>query len=181
MKKEQIVAALRRLGSLLAERGVCGEINLLGGTAMVLAFAARQSTKDVDAIFVPTSEVREAAARVAEELGLSSDWLNDAVKGFVSDRGEFVPLPEFSTEALRVQAPTAEYLLAMKVMAARATLGGERGDREDIRFLIRELGIRQSEQVWDVVGRYYEPGRVAPRSLYLVEEILEEMEKEGRG
>ncbi len=36
------------------------------------------------------------------------------------------------------------------------------------------------EQVMEVVGRYYDPSRILPRSMYLVEEILEENESEGK-
>ncbi|MGA2294500.1 MAG: hypothetical protein ABSG24_04660 [Acidimicrobiales bacterium] len=36
----------------------------------------------MDAVFVPANEVRIAAARVAHNLGLEEDWLNDGVKGF---------------------------------------------------------------------------------------------------
>ncbi|MEO8127623.1 MAG: DUF6036 family nucleotidyltransferase [Bryobacteraceae bacterium] len=116
--------------------GIVGEINIFGGTSMVLAFQARQSTKDVDAIFAPANEVREAARSVAGQLDLPIDWLNDAVKGFVSERSRFEKIEGLEFSNLRVQTPIAEYLLAMKVMAARAGLSGERGDGEDIAFLI---------------------------------------------
>jgi hypothetical protein len=54
-------------------------------------------------------------------------------------------------------------MLAMKVMAARSGLGGERGDREDIVFLIELLGLRTSSEVMRIVERYYEPSRILPR------------------
>ena len=53
LDRETIILALRRLSELLRERGVQGEICLFGGTAMVLAFNARERTKDVDAVFHP--------------------------------------------------------------------------------------------------------------------------------
>src|SRR5262249_21735744 len=74
------VEALSRLSNHLKEKGIVGEISLLGGTAMVLAFQARQATKDVDAIFAPAAVMREAARAVAAEMGLPEGWLNDAAK-----------------------------------------------------------------------------------------------------
>ena len=53
---------------------------------MLLAFNARSSTKNVDAIFEPSAEVRAAASVVLEKLGLPADWLNDAAKGFLPSR-----------------------------------------------------------------------------------------------
>jgi hypothetical protein len=61
LSKEQILAALARLNDLLHEKGVMGEICIFGGAAMVLAFDARESTRDVDGIFVPKTEVMESA------------------------------------------------------------------------------------------------------------------------
>ena len=46
LDRETILRALGRLSELLGARGVKGEICLLGGTVMVLAFNARASTKD---------------------------------------------------------------------------------------------------------------------------------------
>jgi len=56
-----IVDAFGRLAELLRERNTEGEICLLGGTVMLLAFDARPTTKDVDAIFRPASLIRDLA------------------------------------------------------------------------------------------------------------------------
>ena len=61
----EIGQALSELDAALARRGIKGEVCLFGGAVMVLAFQARQSTRDVDAIFAPAAIVREA---VVEEL-----------------------------------------------------------------------------------------------------------------
>lgn len=175
---DEILAALAQLSTELGKLGVTGELNIVGGTAMVLAFQARASTKDVDAIFEPTDAVRSAARLVAENLGLPADWLNDAAKRFASVSGDFVLLPALDFPNLRVLAPTAEYMLAMKVLASRSGIGSDHGDGQDIAFLIRLLGLRTSEQVMSVVGRYYDSSRILPRSHYLVDEILEGLEAE---
>ncbi len=140
---------------------------------MMLAFQARQSTKDVDAIFAPAEVVREAARLVAGELDLPVDWLKDAVKGFASQRPRFQKVEGLDFPNLRVQTPVPEYLLAMKVMAARVGFSGERGDGEDIAFLIELLKLKNSEEVLNIVQEYYDPARILPRSLYLVDEIFE--------
>jgi hypothetical protein len=173
LERETIVAALRRLDEILQERGVIGELCLLGGTIMVLAFRARASTKDVDAIFQPARDVREAATEVPSDMGLPDGWLNDGAKKSLSERHEETEsdLPQFP--GLRVTAPTAEYMLAMKCMASRLAAGpGERGDEEDIRFLIRYLGLNSAEEAMNVVERYYPSDRIPPRTQFLLEDIF---------
>lgn len=56
---------------------------LVGGAAMAFADNTRRSTRDVDAVFEPKETVRDAAAVVADRRGISRDWLNDAVKGYL--------------------------------------------------------------------------------------------------
>ena len=56
LSKEVILDALGRLNDALKNRDVRGELCLFGGAVMVLAFQARPSTQDVDAIFRPTAE-----------------------------------------------------------------------------------------------------------------------------
>ncbi len=145
------------------------EICVLGGAVMCLVFAARPATQDVDAYFHPTSAVREAAHRVAVDGGLPADWLNDAAKGFLSERGQFTPFLELST--LSVLTATPEYLLAMKCLAMR--LGAEFHDEADIRFLLRYLNLTEPKAVHEILARYYPLDRFPPKTFFALEEILE--------
>ena len=86
-----------------------GERYLVGGAVMCLADIARHSTQDVDGLFRPAWQVREAAARVAAQAGIPADWLNDGVKGFLSEHGDFTPFIELDHLRLLVGQP--EYLL----------------------------------------------------------------------
>jgi len=175
LTREAMVGALSALSDELGKQGVIGEICLFGGTVMVLAFNARLSTKDVDAIFHPTTLTRELVRRIGEERQLPPDWLNDGVKGFVSARHETTVgnLPQFPH--LRLTMPVPEYLLAMKCMAARVgSTGGEGSDIPDIVFLIRHLGLKNARAVLDLVGQYYPENRIPMRAQYLVEGLFEE-------
>lgn len=80
---EGIGRLLHALDEELAARGTTADVYLVGGAAIALSFDAARTTRDLDAVFVPTTQVRAAAEAVAEANGLAGDWLNDAVKGFV--------------------------------------------------------------------------------------------------
>jgi len=175
LTREQILAALAALSEELGRKDVTGEICLFGGTAMVLAFSARISTKDVDAVFQPATIIRELARRISAELHLPPDWLNDGVKGFLSHRHETTAsgLPQFAH--LRLTAPVPEYLLAMKCMAARiGATADEATDVADIVFLIRHLNLQSAKEVLSLVGQYYPANRIPVKTQYLVEGLFEE-------
>jgi predicted nucleotidyltransferase len=175
MTREQIFSALNALSDELGKKDVIGEVCLFGGTVMVIAFTARLATKDVDALFQPAQTIRELARRVAEEQHLSSDWLNDGVKGFISSRHETTTgnLPQFPH--LRLTMPVPEYLLAMKCMAARIGGGtGEPTDVADIIFLVRHLKLNSALEVLNIVSQYYPENRIPVKTQYLVEGLFEE-------
>jgi len=175
LTREVILRALGSLSEELGRRGVVGELCLFGGTVMVLAFTARLSTKDVDALFQPASLIRDLARGIAEAQRLPADWLNDGVKGYVSARHEITAgnLPQFPH--LRLTMPVPEYLLAMKCMAARmGGTTGEPSDIPDIVFLIRHLRLRSASEVLDLVGNYYPANRIPVKTQYLVEGLFEE-------
>ena len=173
MQSHEIEAYFARLSELLALRNVVGEIVLFGGAAMVLAHKARLSTKDVDAVFAPKDIVYQAAAEVTRECGAAEGWLNDAVKGFLSSKGETQPLLDLPN--LKVFVAVPEYLLAMKCMSMR--IGKDETDIRDIRFLMERLGLRKAEEVLRIVEQYYPRNQILPKTRFAVEELCQELEE----
>lgn len=160
---------LERLGAELALDGVHGEVYLVGGAVMCLVLNARPATRDVDALFRPARLVRQAAARVAASEGVPATWLNDAVKGFLSPRGDFDPFLELPH--LRVFVARPGYLLAMKCAAMR--LGEEFHDLDDVRYLLRYLNVSTVEAALEIVTRYFDEGTLAPKTRLALEEMLQ--------
>lgn len=167
LTRERIRELLSALNEELQLRSVVGEVVLCGGAVMCLVFKARASTKDVDAIFAPPRILREAARKVARRLGAAEDWLNDAAKGyFLSDPPRQAVM---ALSNLRVWAPTADYMLAMKCVSARF----DTHDRDDVVFLIGHLGLKTPSEVFEIVSRYYPRDRVPAKTRFLVEEIFD--------
>jgi len=163
----EIKQYLEELDDELRAIDVKGEICLYGGAVMCLVYDARPNTKDVDGVFKPTRELREAIKRVAAAHGLPSNWLNDAVKGYV------VPHPQrilFDFPHLKVYVPEADYLLAMKALAARV----DTADVADVRLLISRLGLRQAEEVFAILEKYYPRQQIKPATQFFIEELFEQ-------
>jgi hypothetical protein len=168
MTAEEIEQYLREVNDELATQNVKGEICIYGGAVMCLVFKARPSTKDVDAIFEPVKFIRRAIIKIAERNNLPLDWLNYGVKMF------FVPHEKkklFDWTNLRVYFPTGDYLLAMKVLSARA----ESFDLEDTMFLIRELKLQTIDEVLTIVKNYYPNKEVKSETVFQLEEMFERL------
>ena len=159
---------LQLLDAELAREGVEGEIYLVGGAVMCLVFGARAATRDVDAEFRPSRLVRQAALRVASQANVPDTWLNDAVKGFLSPRGDYDPYLELPH--LRVFTASAPYLLAMKCAAMR--IGEEFQDLDDVRYLLRYLNVERVDEALEIVGRYFDERQLPPKSRLALEELL---------
>jgi hypothetical protein len=166
LSREQIVAALSALGAQLQAQGVRGQIFIVGGAAMTLAYSERRLTRDIDAAFEPKAVIYEAAARVSRDLNLPQDWLNDAVKGFMPGPDQSArPIPEIAGIEVSVASP--QYLLAMKLLAMRI---GE--DDDDIKVLLRECGITTAEEAVALVERMYPQGQPLPKTRFWLEEYF---------
>jgi hypothetical protein len=170
MTTQEIEKYLEALNDELDRMGVKGEICLYGGAVMCLVYQARPSTKDVDAVFQPTTQMREAVERVAQAYGLRPDWLNDAVKGFVVEHSQRVL---FNFPALKVYVPEPDYLLAMKTLASRV----EGTDKRDILFLIDLLGLKRADEVFAILEKYYPRHQIKPATQFFVEELFEQIEQ----
>jgi hypothetical protein len=164
--RAEILMALQTLGDELSARGVRGQIFIVGGAAMALAYSTRRVTKDIDAVFEPKSSIYEAAAKVAEDLGLPTDWLNDAVKSFIPGEDEQArAVPDI--QGIEVTTASPRYLLAMKLMAMRF---GE--DDEDIRVLIRECGIKSAREAVELLAHIYPTREPLPKTRLFLEELF---------
>ena len=51
-----------------------------------LRYDSRNATRDIDAIFHPVEEGQRLIAKVAKDLDLHDQWMNNDVKVFVADR-----------------------------------------------------------------------------------------------
>jgi hypothetical protein len=166
LSKKQILAAFNALSDELAARDTRGDVFVVGGAAMALAYVNRRVTRDIDAIFEPKAVIYEAAKRVAELLSLPDDWLNDAVKSFAPGKDPNQRIV-FSTPSLEVAAASPEYLLAMKLLASPVDQ-----DTDDIKTLYQELGFTTADQGLDLVEAYYPSRPLEPRTQFLLEELF---------
>jgi predicted nucleotidyltransferase len=176
LRAEDIVRNLELLGQELQQRGVTGEIIVAGGAFMLLTIRNRETTKDVDAYFVTEPQaIREAAAAVAAQEGLSPDWLNDGVQGFFQGffYEEKPPVDLWADyPGLRVYTVSPEYAFAMKAIAGRPE------DIPDLEALKEKLHLTSAEEGLQIVAKYVPLRLIRPRTQYLIETLFEQDEQD---
>jgi hypothetical protein len=172
MNRLELGKALMRLGQLLRERRVAGEIAVFGGAAIVLGFNAAQ---DVDAMIVQGhGPVVEAQQEVGAELGLPPNWLNKQGTSYLSKRNDFEMFRTYPSESqfgLRVLTAAPQYLLAMKLLSCRAY--GH--DLEDIVHLARLLGCTAPDDLLELVKHYYPDEQVLPERILEIRSIARQI------
>jgi hypothetical protein len=168
--RDGLLEAFHAMDEELRLRGVRAELFVVGGAAMAIAYDARRSTTDIDAVFAPSVVVREVAKKVGDELGFEPDWLNDGVKAFIPgedpDR-----IGVFEGKFLSVAAASPRFLLAMKLLASRV----ER-DLDDIKFLYDLCGFTTVDEGLDLLERYYPQRLILPRVELLLRELFQSRE-----
>jgi predicted nucleotidyltransferase len=166
LTREQMVQALRQLGSVLHSRGFDANLYVVGGAAMAFAYKRDRVTRDIDAIVVPNEEVFTAAREVGAELGLPEEWINDTARAFLPDVSLDAGTMVFEAPGISVRAAPAEVLLAMKILAGRTK------DLDDIRMLAQVLELNTAQQVTDVFLSFYPQGGLIDHSKALIEELF---------
>jgi len=166
LDRAAIEDAFRRLGDRLARRGVVADLYVFDGAAMALAYDARRSTRDIDAVFQPHGVVLDEARAVADELGLPQWWLNEQASAYVAPGGDTNAPRVFDHPGLRVSAASPEHLLAMKVLAAR------RRDADDIRFLVKHLNLTTADDVLALCAEIFPDEDVPARARLVLEDAF---------
>lgn len=164
--RSALIGLLDDLAAELAATGIRGEMFVVGGAAMALAYNTRRSTRDIDAVFEPKMAIYAAAGRVAARRGVAPDWLNDGVKAFLPGADPDATVL-FERPGLSVSVASPRYVLAMKVMAARV----ER-DEDDIVALAGLCGLDRAGDIVDLVESTYPDAAIAPRARFLLEELF---------
>lgn len=154
------VAILRRFDRGLQGGAIEMELCVVGGAVISLVFAHDPQTRRPQAIFASKEESLDARREAAGKAGVALDRLEEAARTFVtggSGRGG-----AFEGERLRVLAPPPDYVLAMKCAALRFAPEGSVED--DIRYLLRFLGLRDAGAAAETVSAYLNP-RQRPEDL----------------
>jgi hypothetical protein len=175
MDRLELEKALTRLGQLLRERRVTGEIAVFGGAAIVLGFDFRNATQDVDAMIIQGhgQEVK-AQEEVGSELGLPPNWLNEQRSSYLSKQSDFEMFRTYPSEGqfgLRVLTATPQYLLAMKLLSFRAY--GH--DLEDILQLARRLKCTTADCFLELVKHYYPDEQMLPEKILEIRSIARQI------
>lgn len=175
MTKEEMHHALSRLGQILRERRVTGEIAVFGGAAIVLGFGFREGTRDVDALILEAhGQVMQAAQEVGEELSLPPNWLNEQATSYLSKRRDFEWFKTYPSEGqfgLRVLVASPQYLLAMKLLALR--LYSE--DVRDIVRLARKLKRTTEDGLLQLLKHYYPEEKISTEKRVEIRDIVRQI------
>lgn len=167
LSRGDIVALLTELGVELDHAGLRGEMFIVGGAAIALAYNTRRATRDVDGVFEPKTAVFRAAAAVGGRHHLRQDWLNDSVKGLLPGADpDAVDL--FEAPGISVSVASPRYLLALKVAAARVDR-----DADDIRLLANVCGLTTAARILDMTEQVIGAERpLEPKVQFLIEEMF---------
>jgi hypothetical protein len=175
MDKLVLDKALARLGQLLRERRVTGEIAVFGGAAIVLGFDFRTATQDVDVMITQGhGQVVKAQEEVGAELELPPNWLNEQGTSYLSKRKDFEFFRTYPSEGqfgLRVLTATGKYLLAMRLLSLRQY--GH--DLQDVFQLAQELKCTTAEDMLQLVKHYYPDEQIFPEKVLEIRSIARQL------
>jgi hypothetical protein len=183
--KQELVDALKELGSKAVEAGKVIDLLIYGGSCLMLVSNFRMASEDVDAVAVEDQGFIDQAARaVAAARGWPHDWLNDGVRAYTSpkvdgtEHHELVgSYPDEATPGLRVFVPTVEYMLAMKLMALRVGPGPD-GDKDlhDILNLMQVVGLENKSDIVDFAAHFYPEARISGKLRLAIDDLWKRYE-----
>jgi len=158
--------ALRELAQELRLMSVPATIHVMGGAAVAIQVGREVLTRDVDALHPSSQEFTDVVHLIAVRRGWPLNWLNDAVKGFVSHfdgANDWDTFDEGGTVTVYIARP--QLLLAMKLLAARGTR-----DREDIENLLAACDVTSLSSAEDIFDKYYPAESMNHRAAALLRE-----------
>lgn len=184
--RENLDSYLRELAKEFRKKNgsrMPAEIILIGGASILINYGFREMTYDMDAIIKSSGAMRDAINTVGDRLGLPIGWLNT---DFVHTNSYTPRLAEHSkyyktfANILQIRTVSAEYLVAMKLMAGRQY----KNDLSDIVGILIEQEERNEPlsfkiiqkaivDLYDTYDRIPEDSRTFIEALYKKEDLYE--------
>lgn len=128
------------------------EIILIGGAAVLINYGFREMTYDMDAIIQASSSMKDAINRVGDRMGLPKGWLNTDFMKTTSYTTRLIQHSRYYktfSNVLRIRTVSAEYLVAMKLMAGRQY----KNDLSDVVGILLEQQNAEKEISLDSIKR----------------------------
>lgn len=153
--KENLDSYLRELAKEFRKKNgnkMSAEIILIGGASILINYGFREITYDMDAIIKSSGAMKEAINTVGDRLELPVGWLNT---DFANTKSYTPRLVEYSkyyktfANILQVRTVSAEYLVAMKLMAGRQY----KNDLSDIVGILIEQEERKKPLSFEVIQK----------------------------
>ena len=153
--KENMDGYLRELAKEFRKKNgnkMSAEIILIGGASILINYGFREMTYDMDAIIKSSGAMKEAINTVGDRLELPVGWLNT---DFANTKSYTPRLVEYSkyyktfANILQVRTVSAEYLVAMKLMAGRQY----KNDLSDIVGILIEQEERKKPLSFEVIQK----------------------------
>ena len=184
--KENLDSYLKELAKEFRKKNgarMPAEIILIGGASLLINYGFREMTYDMDAIIKSSGAMKDAINTVGDRLGLPVRWLNT---DFVNTNSYTPRLAEYSkyyktfANILQIRTVSAEYLVAMKLMAGRQY----KNDLSDIVGVLIEQEERNKPLTFDTVqnaiidlydsyDRIPEDSRIFIEAVYKKEDLHE--------
>lgn len=183
--KENLDCYLKELAKVFRKLNgskVPAEIILIGGASVLINYGFREMTYDVDAIINSSSVMKDAINIVGDRFELPFGWLNTDFANTTSYTPRLARYSKYYktfSNILQVRTISAEYLVAMKLMAGRQY----KNDLSDIVGIMVEqqnkgeaLSIevikRAVTDLYDDYESIPEKSRTFLEAIYLQEDLL---------
>ncbi len=131
------------------------EIVIVGGASITLNYSFRQGTTDIDALVSDgLYSIKESVYRVAKQIGLPDDWLNNDFTKTSSYSRRLIGCSTYYktyNQVLHVRVVKNEYLIATKLVSARKY----KNDLSDIVGIISESPNITRKMVESAVADIY--------------------------
>jgi hypothetical protein len=153
--KENLDSYLKELAKEFRKKNgtkMPAEMILIGGASILINYGFREMTYDIDAIIKSSGAMKDAINTVGDRFGLPFGWLNT---DFVNTNSYTPRLVEYSkyyktfSNILQIRTISAEYLVAMKLMAGRQY----KNDLSDIVGVLIEQERRNEPLTFEIIQK----------------------------